>query len=445
MSPKTSTSLDAGAWLLRRSHAALFASAVLVVAGASFAQDDGGGAPPGNGQPSVTVQLPAQPAPQVFVPGYPAPGSDINGYLPSSSRANTDTSRSTDGFDLNRPGQGDVSVRGNANGSFVVDGTFVPELHSVRRGDTLWEITSRYFNNPYLWPRVWAQNAHIQNPHWIYPGDRIRLRDAATGARASLLKKRQTLLPKTVVLRDYGWLDDPKDELWGEVVGSPEDHMFMTNHDVVYVKLDEDREVVVGQELTLFQPVRGLNSGAVDGKLVGIRGTVKIDRYNKETRMVRATVTESIDIIERGIKVGPVARKFDVVPPIASDVDVDCNIAAALYPHQFFGQNQVFIVDKGEKDGLKPGFRLFAIKRGDGWRKTIQVGKKALGIKPVLDADAPAATERVALSGDEKDYPDETYAELRVLRVRDKSATVIVVEAQHEIERTARFVARKGY
>ena len=50
-----------------------------------------------------------------------------------------------------------------------------PELHVVRRGDTLWDISWYYFSDPWQWPKVWSFNGQITNPHWIYPGDLVRL------------------------------------------------------------------------------------------------------------------------------------------------------------------------------------------------------------------------------------------------------------------------------
>jgi nucleoid-associated protein YgaU len=50
-----------------------------------------------------------------------------------------------------------------------------PEFHTVERGDTLWDITGSYFQNPWRWPRVWGLNPQITNPHWIFPGDQVRL------------------------------------------------------------------------------------------------------------------------------------------------------------------------------------------------------------------------------------------------------------------------------
>src|SRR5690606_19072828 len=52
----------------------------------------------------------------------------------------------------------------------------VPDTHRVERGDTLWDITNRYFGNPWEWPKIWSYNPEITNPHWIYPDDSIALR-----------------------------------------------------------------------------------------------------------------------------------------------------------------------------------------------------------------------------------------------------------------------------
>ena len=49
----------------------------------------------------------------------------------------------------------------------------------VREGDTLWDITENFYEDPYLWPAVWGTNPHISNPHWIYPGDPIYLASIA--------------------------------------------------------------------------------------------------------------------------------------------------------------------------------------------------------------------------------------------------------------------------
>lgn len=50
-----------------------------------------------------------------------------------------------------------------------------PDTYFVKQGDTLWDISSRFLDNPWQWPELWHHNEEIDNPHLIYPGDVIRL------------------------------------------------------------------------------------------------------------------------------------------------------------------------------------------------------------------------------------------------------------------------------
>lgn len=49
------------------------------------------------------------------------------------------------------------------------------QVHIIQRGDTLWDLAARFYQDPYLWPQLWERNRYILDAHWIYPGDPLVL------------------------------------------------------------------------------------------------------------------------------------------------------------------------------------------------------------------------------------------------------------------------------
>jgi hypothetical protein len=436
--------------------------------GSSGAQASGGG---GAGAPGVaaggsgastggvttTTAVP-------FYPGGVAPtppgtvlgGGNTRGVSSSTPKVGNEE----DTFDLGGRGAGGGSVYGSQNGPVYINGPSSVTLgegnadwHLVRRGDTLWAICDTYFRNPYQWPRIWSYNPQIQNPHWIYPGDQVRLRAGAGPApsapaatpgertQVSMVDRRRQVPPDTIFLRDQGFVGDDEGINWGEISGAREDKMFMTNFDEVYLKIGPDHDVKIGQELTVFRPLKKVEGG----NLVQLQGTVKVDQWNPKERVARAQVTEALDVIERGARIGPVGRRFEVVAPVRNDVDVRGSIVTSVHPHPFYGQYQVVFINKGETAGLKPGNRLFVVRRGDAWHQSMEresTGSAAQRI--ALESESAAEIERVPRRDDAK-YPEEVVGELRVLAVRKETSACVMTRSLKEIERGDTVVARKGY
>ncbi len=422
-----------------------------------------GGAPPGGGAPggaaggTGTVTTVPGPPQYNYFPGGVAPvppGGVLGGGNAQYSSSKPITGNERDGFDFRSGGTQGGSVRGDPNGSFVLGGGTTsgyagipPNSHLVRRGDTLWGICDYYFRNPYQWPRIWSYNPQIQNPHWIYPGDQVKLRNGSAvaelappqpGSRGAITDRRRQVPPDTVFLRNHGYIEDDQSN-WGEINGAREDKIFLTDFDEVYLRIGADHDVKVGQELTVYRPIKSVG----DGKLVEIQGTVKIDQWNPKERVARARVTETLDTIERGARVGPIVRRFEVVPPVRNEKDVEATVVTSVHPHNFYGQNQVVLIDKGEEDGLRPGNRLFVIRKGDGFHKTQPSGSAAKRI--AIEDNSPAAIENITKPRSDDALPEEVLAELRVINAKKHTAMALVTTSRREIEAGDRALSRKGY
>jgi len=51
-----------------------------------------------------------------------------------------------------------------------------PDIYVVERGDTLWDISALFLDEPWRWPELWRVNPDIRDPDLIYPGDKLYLR-----------------------------------------------------------------------------------------------------------------------------------------------------------------------------------------------------------------------------------------------------------------------------
>ncbi len=304
----------------------------------------------------------------------------------------------------------------------------VPEYHRVVRGDTLWDLSRHYFANSWVWPRVWSYNPEITNANWIYPGDRLRLIPPGRVVEAPRRRGFQWSRghrPGTIFLRSRGFIDREALETTGTVVGSREEIEMLAEHDEAYIEFPEDDYAHVGEEYTIFDVHEDYDvpPGARSdlGVMVEIFGAARVLSYDPEENIARAVITESINPIERGFRVGPIRRRYEIIPPVQNQVDLEGRLVTAVDPVVVLGEGQLVFIDRGQEDGVLEGNRLFVRRRRDMLRES---------------RNRP---------DDRAGYPYEVIAELRVVEVRSRSATCMITRSTTDLAGGDTFEMRRGY
>ena len=310
----------------------------------------------------------------------------------------------------------------------------VPNVHVVNKGDTLWDITNRYYRNPYEWPRVWSYNPEVTNPHWIYPGSSIRLVGASGEAPAieERMAEESTRSAEKIYLRDIGFLDKNALKRSGKIVAGRDNHMLLSIYDKVYVKFGEGVTPQPGTDYTVYRHIKKKERRKKEkGSLVRIMGSIRLESFDAERRVGTGRVLEAREPIERGYLLSPMLRAIDPVSPIVSDRDIDTEVIGSIFPRKLLAQHQVVFVDVGSEDGVLRGHRFFFLREGDEWRDATRGTHMDL-------------SNTVKLPKEPKDYPPAIVAQGRVVSVRPNTAAVLLTDSIRALDLGDEGVMRKG-
>jgi len=328
---------------------------------------------------------------------------------------------------------------------FAVIGELKPLFYTVRSGDTLWDISETYFQDPWYWPRLWAMNPSITNPHWIYPGDRIRLQRGRVpekktspkkdpGKKGSdyfgVIKKEIYSPTGAVSLRQTGFIEEDKLKKAGVIKGSIHEKIMMATYDVIYIEFKAENVLKAGKRYTIFSSVKKVHhphdkrrpgKKKVLGRLVRIHADVEIKSTKwkdkkKEKGIAKGVILRAVNPVERGFLVGDLKRRYKSVKPIKNDKvkDVEGVVMEVFDNRKLIGTRTLVFLDKGSEDKVKKGHVFFAIRRGDAYRRTMELRRE----------------EKTG----EKKWPVERVAALVVVEVAENHCAAVVRDAKHELQ-----------
>lgn len=324
-----------------------------------------------------------------------------------------------------------------------------PDSHTVKRGDTLWDISKLFLKTPWRWPELWGMNLdQIRNPHLIYPGQvlfldksggraRLRVGQPVTEGTTVKLSPRvrsepldtsgipsiplnliQPFLNEAVVFQSDELNVAPR------IVATQEGRVLLGRGDLAYVRGD----LGTLREYRLFRTAKPLLDPVtreVLGYEAAYLGTAEYTRPG-ETRngtdgkpeIVPATFTVTGIKQEVGVgdRLAPVpARDYMNYTPHAPKGAMEGRIVS-IYGEAFSaGQNQIVALNRGARDGMERGHVLALWKAG----------------AQVLDT-TDEKRPRMAL-------PDERHGLLFVFSVFDRVSYALILTVQDPVKPGDRF------
>jgi hypothetical protein len=290
-----------------------------------------------------------------------------------------------------------------------------PERYVVVKGDTLWDISAKFFKDPWKWPQIWGYNKDtIKDPHWIYPGDVVYLdpnsrtlkvgepaaaastatTDApvATGDSAAIpsvddvptssasdaikLSPRPRELPRNqeaipaISLKVIGpflarplVIEDEELDSTPVLAGTYEQRQLLGTDDITYAEgMPDDK----GMRWQIYRPDRTFkdpDTGEVLGHEVVYLGDAVVEKFGEVTSL---KITKSVLEIHKGDRFAQTVAGFSSnYQPRAPEKQIDARVISVYGGVLQAGQNAIITLNKGRRDGLEAGHVLALYQKGE--------------------------------------------------------------------------------
>jgi hypothetical protein len=321
-----------------------------------------------------------------------------------------------------------------------------PKSYVVKKGDTLWDISAKFLQQPWLWPKLWRINPEIENPHLIYPGEALNLVFDEQG-RPMLVKGKPALKwsPKvrsslkdqnpieTIslnVLSPFIKYDTVLSET--ELVSSP----YVLGSDDGYkssvdgVKLYVNGDLSIGKAYAVYQKAEAILSPTTEeiigyhARLVGTGKAIRQgDKANKSpaTLYVEGALREirSGDIV-KPVNDGQMLPSFFTMQ--AANETINGSIIKASNGMREFGKLEVVFIDQGASQGLKQGDVLSVNRLSPGIVETNE--------GPVYTKDASRWNRMANDSDSDYKMPEESIGNMMVFKVFEQVSMALILNSE---------------
>lgn len=296
--------------------------------------------------------------------------------------------------------------------------------YTVQKGDTLWDLSERFSDAPWFWPDLWKENNQIANPHWIYPGERIRLfhqkRIESYVVKAAEEKQPPEEPPKELPFYYYspidsiGFIKKTPISPVGSIFKVKEDKTMISTGDLVYIMQKGEDPLALGAKYTVYRTLSSL----VDPKtkaLIGIQhyptGTIEITKI--ETGFALARVVQSFHTIKIHDLLTPHLKRSPKITLAECTQGLTGKIIGTEEQDHIIGEFSIAFIDKGREDGVKTGqsYRIFYQEK----QQIDPNNKKEVFLTPVV------------------------YGSLLVLHTESTTSTVLITDSERAVYPGATF------
>jgi hypothetical protein len=266
--------------------------------------------------------------------------------------------------------------------------------YTVQKGDTLWDLSERFYDSPWVWPDLWKKNQEVANPHWIYPGEQIRV------------------LPEEPKVYHYAHIQmidfvrkEPL-EPSGAIFNVKEDKEMISQGDVVYIRPLGGVSFEPGDLFTVYRlldSVKDPDTGKYVGAHHHLVGIVEITEIHPE--FVLGIIKSSFVSIKTEDLLMPYEERSENILVRESVPGLNGKILAAQRREAtMYAEHSVVFINKGFEDGVRVGQPYNVYYQEE---KQIDLDKKKRLLLPPVD-----------------------YARILVLRTEETTSTAVVTYSE---------------